>query len=289
MKRRDLFSAAITVGAASALISKSVPSAAGSTVPIDIIDTNVSLFQWPFRRLPLDETDALIKKLHSLGITEAWAGSFEGILHRDLAAVNERLANACRQRRELIPIGSVNPQLPGWEKDFSRCIQEYQMPGIRLHPNYHGYSLADPRFAQLLGRATEAGLIVQIAVAMEDQRTQHPMLRVQDVDLAPLPDLLRGHAGCVVQLLNCRPNPTQLDRLASTPGIFFDTSRIESTDGITSLLKRVPHDRVMFGTHAPFLIPEAALIRIGESALSEETCRSLISGNARRLGEGRPT
>ncbi|MGA1479993.1 MAG: hypothetical protein ACO38N_02820, partial [Candidatus Nanopelagicales bacterium] len=43
-----------------------------------IIDTNVNLGRWPFRRLPLDETGNLVGKMRLLGITRALAGSFEG-------------------------------------------------------------------------------------------------------------------------------------------------------------------------------------------------------------------
>ena len=79
-----------------------------------------------------------MKKLQLPGIAQAWAGSFEGILHRDIAEVNQRLADACSNRAELIPVGSINPELPDWEDDLRRYIDEYDMPGVRLHPNYHG-------------------------------------------------------------------------------------------------------------------------------------------------------
>jgi predicted TIM-barrel fold metal-dependent hydrolase len=265
-------------------VSTDVHTQASESPPFRIIDTNVSLFQWPFRRLPLDETDALVTKLRSLGIAQAWAGSFEGILHHDLAAVNRRLAEACKSRAELVPIGSVNPTLPDWEEDLRRCIDEQQMPGIRLHPNYHGYALDDPRFAKLLELATTAGRFVQLAAAMEDTRTQHPLVRVEDVDLAPLTAVIPQIAGARVQILNYRPTSPLLETLAKTPGLYFDTARVEATDGVPNLIKRVPPQRVLFGTHAPFLVPEAALIRVHESGrLDEAALRAVLANNAERV------
>ncbi len=289
LHRRDLLHAALAAGGVSLLGAGGEASDDAPRPCPGIVDTNVSLFQWPFRRLPLDETDALVKKLRCLGISEAWAGSFEGLLHRDVAGVNDRLIRTCAHNAELVPIGSVNPTLPAWEEDLERCLGESGMPAVRLHPGYHGYTLADPRFLELLKRAGSAGKLVQLAAAMEDPRTQHPMLTVPDVDLTPLPDLLRANSLTVtVQILNARPRGDLLDKLAATPGILFDTARVEGTDGIASLLRVVPQARILLGTHAPFLIPEAALIRLAESELADDVLDSVARTNALAVRKAGP-
>lgn len=295
ISRRGLFQTAATAGAASMLLSDPArgdeapahaPDAARADHPAprgSIVDTNITLFQWPFRRLPLDDVDALLHKLRDLGIAQAWAGSFEGLLHRDITAVNRRLAETCRRYPELVPIGSINPTLPDWQEDLRRCIEDHDMPGVRLHPNYHGYGLDDPRFAQLLDRAAESGRLVQIAAAMEDTRTQHPSLRAEEVDLTPLASLMRQRTAARVQILNARLRTPLLQRLTENAAIWFDTARVEGTDGVAELLRTVSADRVMFGSHAPFLIPEAALIRVHESDLDEEPLGMLLSANAHQV------
>jgi len=174
--------------------------------------------------------------------------------------------------------------LPDWREDLSRCFRRHKMPGIRLHPGYHGYTLADRTFAQVLEQATKTGLFVQIAVTMEDPRTQHSRMRVPDVDLAPLPRLMRDQPGARVQLLNLRPRRAQIDSLSKIHGVYLDTARVEGTDGVPTLLGKMPRGRVLFGTHAPLLIPEAALIRTHESCrLDEKALRLLLAGNAQTL------
>lgn len=269
-----------------ALASAALPTRGAAAAPT-LTDANVSLFHWPFRRLPLDEPAALAARLAALGVGEAWAGSFEGLLHRDLDGVNRRLAAACREVRSLRlrPFGSVNPLLPDWPEDLRRCAQVHGMPGIRLHPNHHGYGLDHPAFERLLQLAGEAGLIVQLVVATEDTRTQPPQTQVADVDLRPLPALLARHGQTRVQLLNHRPGSITAE-LAQHPNLWFDIARTEATDGVTRLVRQAGSGRVLFGSHAPFLIPEAALIRVEEgllTGLAPAEAEALLFTNARRL------
>lgn len=281
VSRREFLATATTVGFASTLGIQSASSAAQEKSNLKIVDTNVSLFPWPFRRLPLDDTQTLVQKLRSLGIEQAWAGSYEGILHRDITTVNQRLADECNHFPQLVPIGSINPTLPDWEHDLQQCINKHQMPGIRLHPNYHGYTLEDPQLLKLLKQATAANCFVQLAATLEDTRTQHRSLQVPDVNLASLPELATKVPGLRLQILNAKPRPDLINKLSKIPGIFFDTARVESTDGVPALVQRLPAGRVMFGTHAPFLIPEAALVRVDESnTLDSSSLQSVLSGNA---------
>jgi predicted TIM-barrel fold metal-dependent hydrolase len=292
--RRDFIRATTVVAAVTA--GGLVPGVAEAADPrgalgaagrAPLIDTNVTLSRWPCRRLPLDETPALVARLRSQGVKQAWAGSFDGLLHKDLAAVNGRLAEEYRKngRGLLLPFGSVNPALPSWEEDLRRCHEEHQMPGIRLHPNYHGYKLDDPAFAKLLDLARERGLIVQLVVTMEDERTQHRLMHAPPVDVSPLPALLASRPNLRIVLLNWSRgvNSALLAKLSAAGQAHFDIATLEGVGGVANLLKQVPADRVVFGSHAPFFYFESALLKLKESALSEPQATSIRTGNARRL------
>lgn len=252
-----------------------------------LIDTNVNLFRWPFRALPCDETPRLIETLRKNNIAGAWAGSFEGLLHRDVGGVNLRLARECEERGDglLLPFGTVNPTLPDWEDDLRRCHEELGMPGIRLHPNYHGYKLDDPRFRRLLELAADRGLIVQLAVKMEDERTQHPLVQVEEVDTSPLVELLKKLPPLQLVLLNALRSirPDQTETLATEHGVSFDIAMLEGVGGVRRLLETVPVGRVLFGTHAPLFYMESAVLKLRESPLSGVQRMAISEGNARRL------
>ena len=288
VSRRDFIRTTTVVAAVAAGgLAPCVTEAAGAQGAGTLIDTNVSLSRWPCRRLPLDDTPALVAKLRSQGVKQAWAGSFDGLLHKDIASVNARLAEDFRKhgRGLLVPFGSVNPVLPAWEEDLRRCQEEHKMPGIRLHPNYQGYKLDDPVFARLLDEARARGLIVQLVVTMEDERTQHPLMRAPHVDVAPLVALLASRPDSRIVLLNWSRGVSgaPLAKLSAAPQVHFDIATLEGVGGVANLLKQVPADRVVFGSYAPFFYFESALLKLKESALSESQLTSIRADNARRL------
>jgi hypothetical protein len=253
----------------------------------DLIDVNVNLSRWPLRRLRFDDTPGLVAMLRKQGVAQAWAGSFEGLLHKDIGAVNSRLADECRRhgRGRLLPFGSINPKLPDWEEDLRRCAEVHRMPGIRLHPNYHGYKLDDPDFARLLSMATERGLLVQLAVVMDDERMMHPLLRVEPVDTAPLAGLVKQTPGLWLVLLNAlrtlRGQPL-LDLIAAGE-VSVEISMLEGVGGLANLLSQLPAQRVLFGSHAPLFYLESALLKLKESPLSEGPLNAIRRSNAQRL------
>lgn len=283
LTRRAFIASTATVTAATALAPSRLAAAPAAG---RLIDTNVALGQWPFRRAPLDEPSALIVKLREHGVTEAWTGSFDALLHKDISGVNARLVAECERhgRGLLLPIGAVNPKLPGWAEDMRRCAEVHRMRGIRLHPNYHGYTLADPIAAQVLERAARFGLLVQIAVALEDERTIHPLVNVPALNTAPLAALMKQLPTVRVQLLNAfrTVRVPQAISLAAHR-VAFDITMLEGIEAIANLLKQVPAGQLCFGSYAPVFYFEAAMLKLRESVLSDRQLESVRFASARRL------
>lgn len=251
-----------------------------------MIDVNVNLSRWPFRRLPCDETSRLVEKLRSNGVTEAWAGSFDGLLHQDVAGVNSRLAAECWASGGLLrPVGTIHPLLPDWEEDVRRCAEVHGMHAIRLNPNYHGYRLSESVCDALFDQADKYKLIVQVAFKMEDVRTHHPLMKVPTVDVAPLEALVRRHTQTRLVILNGSGTvtPAAAANLATLGQVYFDISHAEQVGALEQLVKVVPYERLLFGSHFPFFQLESALLKFRESELGDAVTSAIQSGNAKRL------
>lgn len=292
LDRREFLTATVLAGA---LGGCSSPGSRRLSAGPGLVDTNVSLMAWPFRQLKYGRTGALVEKLRRHGVAEAWAGSYEALFHKNVAEVNDRLAEACRSEGGglLVPFGMVNPAWPDWEEDLRRCHEAHRMPGIRLLPNYHGYGLDHPAFARLLAQAARRGLVVQIAVCMDDERIHHPRIHVPFVDVGPLPEAMAKAPGARVQLINAfhHVRGPALKALLDRTGVVFDISHLEGVGAVEravagnhwSLGAQVPADRLLFGTHAAYWPVENATMKLFESSLTPDQLHAVGRGNAGRL------
>ena len=295
---RRTFVKASLVSAALPMATAAVQELAAAE-PLDaapeIIDTNVHLFQWPFRPLKYGRTELLLAKLRKHRIAAAWCGSFEAVLHKQLDAVNFRLAEECQAHGggRLIPIGSVNPAWPGWEADLEQCHEQFRMPGVRLYPMYHGYALDEPQFARLLAEAARRKMLVQIVLRLEDERVHHRAVTVENVDVSPLVGLLGNLPEAKVQLIDSA-GPLlgkSVAALVKQTAVAFDIAATEGNGGVGRLVEgtnysyqgAIPAERLLFGSHAPYFPCESALLKLFESPLSLEQLHLIMHSNARRL------
>lgn len=260
-----------------------------------IIDTNVNLFDWPFRALKYRDTKALVAKLKKHRIIEAWAGSFEALFAKDMSGVNTRLADECLTHGPgfLIPFGGVNLAWPDWEEDVRRCHEIHRMPGLRIYPGYQLFDLDHPATERLVKMTAERGLILQVVFGMEDPRVHHPILNVGPVTLAPLLTAMKNASNARVQLLHnsgAAQGGVLAQFMAETDSA-MDISRLEGNGAIGRMIgtveglpsARVPVERIVFGSHAPYFPVETALLKLVESPLDAGQLQAIMRGNARHL------
>ncbi len=159
------------------------------------------------------------------------------------------------------------------------------MPGIRLHPNYHGYRLDEPVAAELFDLAVQRGLIVQLVVRMEDPRLQHPLMRVADVDLKPLLELVKVRPSLRLVVLNglMAVRGKELQSLLATCHVWFEIAMSEGIGTLEYLLQSVPLGRLLFGSHLPFFALESPVLKLQEAGLDDRQRQAIEHLSAERL------
>ncbi len=107
-----------------------------------------------------------------------------------------------------------------------------------------GYRLDDPSFVRLLQMATDRNLVVQLAVRMEDKRTQHPLVVAPPVELAALEAVVRNVPRLRLVLLNAWPHlpvPLML-KLVAAAEVYVEIATLENVGGIANLLNKFPRN-----------------------------------------------
>jgi predicted TIM-barrel fold metal-dependent hydrolase len=212
-----------------------------------------------------------------------------------MSGVNTRLTDECRTQGPgfLMPFGSVNLAWPDWEDDVRRCHEDYKMPGLRIYPGYQPFDLGHPAMESLVKMTAERGLILQVVFGMEDPRVHHPIINVGPVTFAPLLKAVKSAPNAKVELLHFSGSSQgeDLAQFMTKPNTVMDTSRLEGNGAVGRMIgsitglpsARVPVERIVFGSHAPYFAVETAILKLIESPLDAQQLQAIMQGNARRL------
>lgn len=194
------------------------------------------------------------------------------------------------QRSQFFPVYTLDPTFPTWAEHLDRCVDEYGLaPGrgaVRFSPHYHGYALDAPEAGPCLARLAELGLPILLTWQLEDARTQHPRLRVPDLDSETVAAVATQWA----QLRWTVTGATQSQilatarRLPSSARVWFDLSRVQGPiDGIPILCREIGAERLLFGTNLPLHVPHSPILELAdanEAGLSAEEDAAIRYGNA---------
>lgn len=253
------------------------------------IDMNAYLGHWPFRRLRHSDAAGLLALMDRAGIDRACVSSASAIFYKNSHAGNEELAEQIAGHGDrLIPFAVINPAYVDWEYDLGVCAEEFGARGLRLYPNYHGYSLGDACCNELIAAAAERGMIVSIPLRQIDQRQRHWLLEIPDVALRDLEGLVERHPQAQFLFVNGMGySGSRLGRadngLPANYAIGISRLSAVMANETGTLVQNLGAERVVLGTGMPFKYPEPALLKVEVLDAPEETKQAILGGNAERL------
>jgi predicted TIM-barrel fold metal-dependent hydrolase len=149
---------------------------------------------------------------------------------------------------------------------------------IRLYPNYHRYGLDDPMVNEVVKTAIKLKLPVMVAVRVEDERQQYPLMQIPGVPLAAIAKFAAAHPRARVIALNGYFH--EIIAVEDRRNLYFDIAFAELTDTLRALTEYMPARQLLFGSQTPFLTTKAAAMKVDLANISQGNCERIAEGNA---------
>lgn len=241
------------------------------------IDVNTSLGCWPFQRFAQTSGTELVRHLRAEGIDRALVSSIDATFDPDLHACDADLRTQTDPHPELVPLSTVNPTLPGWERN----LEGGGVPAVRLLPGYHQYGLDAVGVRKLAGALAERKGVLVIQVRLEDERSHYPLCRIPPVEMQAIRLLARALPELRILCLCCY-GETAKELAGTCRNVHVDLSMIEELDTVNRLLDEVAPEQVLFGSHTPFLTTRAAVMKL-QACSDPDAAAAIAAANARRL------
>lgn len=253
-----------------------------------MIDTSVFCGAWPFRRLPHRSPDELKAHLRGHGIRQACVASAEAILYPDPMQGNEPLLLAVQEDPFFVPVAVLDPTLATWHRAAEACLGRGAR-AFKLVPNYHSYSLADPRVDEVAAAARQADAIVCVQMRMMDERAHHPLMKVPGVPAADVAALAGRHPE--IRFLACGAYQAELKALRA-PNLWAEISFVESGQALPAAAAALGWERLVFGSHSPFFYFAAVAAKLDvdpadlppaqAAAVREKNAAALLGAGAKK-------
>ncbi|MBT7300868.1 MAG: hypothetical protein HN849_15215 [Victivallales bacterium] len=243
------------------------------------LDVNCSLGRWPFQNCGLRTAKQLAAHLAACGIGRALVSSVEAVLDPDPHACNLELARDLAEQPSLLPLMTVDPTLGHWQE----CVAQYSEMGLghalTVVPNYHRYALAAPAADALAESMARHNAVLVVRMRVEDERRQHPLMKVPGVDPAAVAALAERHPGLRILCL-CAYLSEVTALVERTSNVWVDLACVEFINTVRKLLTRVPARRVVFGSHTPLLYTQANLMKMQHAEVTAAERELLTHQNA---------
>lgn len=245
--------------------------------PVPFVDFSAFLGHWPFREVPLTDAGSLEAGLREVGVTHAWVSPVAAITQPSPGPANQEMVEAVGGNTFFSPVPVLNPLRRG-EEELAFWARDDRVKAIRLLPGAHGYSVAAAGL--LVSAAASVGIAVIVQMKVRDQRISHPSFILPEPAVVEILDLARSQPEATI--IVAAANSAQIRELLSSGArIWCETSHAESQDTLRHLVAEVGADRLLCGTHAPILVPQAMAARLHDAP--PDAARSVIA-----LGESLP-
>ena len=188
-----------------------------------------------------------------------------------------------RAQRKIIPFASVHPE----DEDVVKHVEQIAAEGIRgvkFHPYYQNFSLANKACWKMFEAVAACGLVVECHAGLDlgylDRNDA-----CGPAEIATLLKNVKGLKFIAAHLGGCAGHKAHATDELLDLGCYIDTSALHRDwhkDEEVRLLRGWPTERILFATDFPW-VNYAEAIRWVKSVRDEKDWGALFAGNARRL------
>lgn len=188
-----------------------------------------------------------------------------------------------RAAHMIVPFLSVHPGDREWEAHLEE-VAALGFRGIKVHPYYQNFSLADPRVWPFFRKVASLGLVVECHAGF-DVGYPDRLDACGPAEIAALLKNVKGLIFVAAHLAGCAGfAPHATDELLDL-GCYCDTSGLARDwmkDEQTRICRSWPTERLLFATDFPW-VKSSEAIRWVKSVRAPEDWDAIFSANARRL------
>ena len=250
-------------------------------------DVNVLLGHWPFRKIRKHTLEHLRQVHKENGISGGYVSSINSIFYNDPFEGDEELHEIIRGT-EYKHILTVNPMLPGWQRDIVTGIERFGIHGVRIYPTYHDYSLLSPEVSELCAALKTYQLPLFVTKRLEDERLEY-ILKTKPLDVSELRQFVSGQPDLDIVLLNIRFNEIMAmeKEINSLPRLYFDTSGLKDRVFVVEdLLRKISAEKIVYGSQHPLYTLKSTFFVVDKAEIGEDVKRGIFGGHARFLQRG---
>jgi hypothetical protein len=246
-----------------------------------IIDINAFTGNWPFYPVKGD-IESVCNSLRKYSVEKIFLSSLDAVWCRNPHIFNDKLYKSVEGFDYIWPVPVLDPTIATWRRELDYAKKHPKVKLIRLLPAYSPYKLSDAD--ELLNSLAKANLGAIIQTRMEDTRRQHPLAQIQDVPIREIVDVAERHSKLKVIIGGARKGDilSIKNRLLDLPNLYADTSQAEGINGLKEIVESGLTCKLVFGSHAPLLIPHSALVRV-IADLDDETSSAILWENANKI------
>ncbi len=245
-----------------------------------MLDCNVVVGNWPFRKIRNNTIEA-IEKLHGqYGIKGGFVSSAEAAFYNDPLEADMDLAQALEGKENYRHVITVNPAMPGACANLRRAMKELNPAGVRVYPHYHDFELHSPGFEQVCDLLREYKLPLFLNLRMDDNRAEH-MVYSKNIGWWEITGFLQRHTD--IPILLCNVRCFEFNALAKAitvqDNVCIDACGLK--DGffaVDKLYDQGMSKYLVYGSNAPVFAMRSSMLLVEKADIPEDEKKRIMSG-----------